>query len=677
MARPLLASASLAILLTSVVGCGDPPASMARDGGPPHSTDGNPPPPIVTRRDAEPAGAHCPNGGTAIRVGHDGDGDGVLDDGEVEHTEYVCNDAAPTTPKTLVRKDPLPPGKECPSGGSAVRTGADRNGNGVLDDDEVENTIYACSDSDVWEGDFTSADWSDAEKVARLGRVRVVTGSLTIDPASAVHLPLLELVAGNLKVDRPVQLLDLPALRNVGGNAELDTPAIDALVLPALDRVAGELRFVGNGANGTSIAAPRLGQVGGNLVFFWGCLGEVTMPSLRTIGGTLDLEGALTAVGLDALESVGGDLLLDDRSLPKLALPKLGAIGGDLSSYSRPLQTFELPALATIGGTLALHMLPGIETLVFPALQSIGGEVMIAHLAALQKLDLGTLAEVGQSMFIMDVPALTELKAPSLTRLGHSPGPGDSSLLVNTTSLTSIELPSLVSPPGVLDFTENAALQTVRLAALGSAGGVSLIYNPLIQEVSAPQVKRLGYLNLDSPKLTKLDFGKLTTIDDHIQIFDAALKELSGLAALTDCTSLELSNLRLLKNLRGLASLTRLGTLELNRNPELTSVDGLERLTRISGAILIAQQPKLGSLAGLGQVSYTGYLSLDRNGALRDLTGLEHLAAIGGSLIVADNETLSSLAGLATLVSVGGTVKIERNAVDAAEVQALLRRLGR
>jgi hypothetical protein len=68
---------------------------------------------------------------------------------------------------------------------------------------------------------------------------------------------------------------------------------------------------------------------------------------------------------------------------------------------------------------------------------------------------------------------------------------------------------------------------------------------------------------------------------------------------------------------------------------------------------------------------------LDGNDALGVLTGLDHVAAIGSGLIVEDNSALSSLAGLNTLASVGGTVQIVRNAVDAAEVQAFLKRLGR
>src|SRR5689334_11093339 len=79
------------------------------------------PRPTLTRRDPEPVGQNCAHGGTAIRIGPDGNGNGVLDDNEVEHTDFVCVLATPV----LVRRDALPPSLECPAGGVAVRTGID------------------------------------------------------------------------------------------------------------------------------------------------------------------------------------------------------------------------------------------------------------------------------------------------------------------------------------------------------------------------------------------------------------------------------------------------------------------------------------------------------------------------------------------------------------------------
>jgi hypothetical protein len=55
----------------------------------------------------------------------------------------------PSEPPILVRRDPEPAGKNCPNGGTAIRTGLDRNRDGVLGDDEIESTTYACDHSTV------------------------------------------------------------------------------------------------------------------------------------------------------------------------------------------------------------------------------------------------------------------------------------------------------------------------------------------------------------------------------------------------------------------------------------------------------------------------------------------------------------------------------------------------
>src|SRR5690242_6491351 len=108
-----------------VVGCAEDPPERPSQSPPP-------PPATLTRRDPEPAGQNCPHGGTAIRVGPDRNGNGMLDNAEVEHTDFVC---APAT-AVLVRQDPLPPSLTCPAGGLAVQTGLDSNADGVLEDAE-------------------------------------------------------------------------------------------------------------------------------------------------------------------------------------------------------------------------------------------------------------------------------------------------------------------------------------------------------------------------------------------------------------------------------------------------------------------------------------------------------------------------------------------------------------
>lgn len=94
----------------------------------------------LVRTEAEPPGANCPAGGVAVRVGLDANGNGVLDDGEVSATSYVCNGVA-----TLFSTESLAAGNaHCSAGGVALHHGLDVNGNGVLDPAEVAGTEYVC-----------------------------------------------------------------------------------------------------------------------------------------------------------------------------------------------------------------------------------------------------------------------------------------------------------------------------------------------------------------------------------------------------------------------------------------------------------------------------------------------------------------------------------------------------
>src|SRR5262245_51468175 len=283
-------------------------------------------PPALVRRDPVPAGATCAFGGAALRTGVDENRNGVLDDAEITATTTVCD---PST-MTLIRRDPIAAGLDCPAGGVAIRAGIDDNGNGTLEDDEIDETARLCNSLELWEGDFTAESWSDPIKVAALEGARVVTGSLSISASTAVRLPMLELVGGSLLAANQTPSVALPALRHVGGTLELDTPIVDG-PLAALERVGGNLVLSSGGAQsaGASIAAPQLTEVGGDLVITAAARGEVSLPALRTVG-VLGERGQLTALQLDALQSIGGDLWFADPTLTSLSLPALQTVGGDL-----------------------------------------------------------------------------------------------------------------------------------------------------------------------------------------------------------------------------------------------------------------------------------------------------------------------------------------------------------
>jgi hypothetical protein len=89
--------------------------------------------------------ADCGAGGVVVRTGVDGDGDGVLDDSEVDHSTAVCNGTDGTDGATsLINVDALAPGDECRFGGHVVRTGLDDDRDGDLAEAEVDAVGYVC-----------------------------------------------------------------------------------------------------------------------------------------------------------------------------------------------------------------------------------------------------------------------------------------------------------------------------------------------------------------------------------------------------------------------------------------------------------------------------------------------------------------------------------------------------
>ncbi len=101
---------------------------------------------------AEPAGDNCPFGGVAIHTGADVNGNGVLDATEVKSTSYVCNGESGQDgtdgQDALIKTTAEPAGGNCPAGGTRIDSGTDDNGNGVLDPDEIDSTSYVCNGVD-------------------------------------------------------------------------------------------------------------------------------------------------------------------------------------------------------------------------------------------------------------------------------------------------------------------------------------------------------------------------------------------------------------------------------------------------------------------------------------------------------------------------------------------------
>jgi len=155
--RGVLAAFSCVALLT-YVGCGAADDGQPGANGVPGAdgadgADGATP---LIKTSNEPAGVNCPEGGKRIDTGIDENDNGVLDPAEKDAPTYVCNGASGEDTKdgasARIRTVVELAGGHCAFGGIAIEIGTDANGNGVLEDAEVDTgaTKYICNTAQAW-----------------------------------------------------------------------------------------------------------------------------------------------------------------------------------------------------------------------------------------------------------------------------------------------------------------------------------------------------------------------------------------------------------------------------------------------------------------------------------------------------------------------------------------------
>jgi hypothetical protein len=142
---------------------------------------------------SEPAGANCSAGGKKVQTGTDENANGILDEEETDDTSYACN-TAPGEPgfQSLAKAISEPSGANCDTGGKKIETGPDSNANGILDDDEVDYTGYSCN-TDNGDGLAKVADeaagdnCADGGKAVSWGADANFDGSLGDDEVTGTH----------------------------------------------------------------------------------------------------------------------------------------------------------------------------------------------------------------------------------------------------------------------------------------------------------------------------------------------------------------------------------------------------------------------------------------------------------------------------------------------------------
>ncbi len=540
------------------------------------------------------------------------------DDGSATIT---CEDGSSATvgspgaeaPPTRLRFSVVLPGAACLVGGTRVEAGADDDGDGLLDDAEVEDTQILCDEPLMYPGDFVLDDSSDA---AALNAYDGVAGDLTVsDLDVAVMLPRLRTVEGDLHVTDNAVPLSLPVLGEVGGDVTLSGQSASGLQLPALATVGGCLEL---GAEPGFTSLPLLESVDSLLID--GAGGALAFPVLTTIAADAVIDASdLTALALPALEDLGGDLELRGWSPGlALALGNLSEVGGDL----RLVET-SLVAVVPVGGVT-----------------TVGGSLVLEGNAALT--DVSALAGLAvNGLSVRNNPLLESLPGvPIGVSLSAGLAVTGNALIDDLTPLAVVE-----SVGGDVEIAGPAFTTLTGLAALTTVGGRLVIGpNPELADL-APHAGResVGALRIaGNPLLTDLSgLEDLGAAPDGIELVDnAALVSLAGLSGVTGpCAVVKLNGSPLVASLEDLEGVSGVQTLDLMGSPLIDDVSHFVGTQTAMNTVRLNDLPLVTTLfwpalesAELVQLHSTGLTSVD-------LSGLEHTANVS----ISGNASLLSL----------------------------------
>ena len=539
------------------------------------------PPTVVVRLVAEPDGANCAHGGTAVQSGPDRNGSGTLDPDEIDHTDYVCGD------HLVTRIVAEPEGAHCGAGGAAFQVGIDRDGDGVLDDDEVAQTEYEC-------GDVLARDVSihTQAELAALAQVKIIQGTLALVGA-----------------DPSLQDVTLPALQAITRSLQItNVKLLERIALPQL-QVVGASFVVSDDAALTTLSAPLLANV----------------------GGTFDVSRNPALVTMSNPVVVHDDVRVrDNASLPTLSVPvtlsgeieisgngALGELSAAISSTTRHVQITgnHVTTLSLTGRTAdPVAALPAIEVRDNVGLTN--ATVSATTIAALQIAGNAELTTVSVTGDVAGDLVLEGARLDAVTLgAGSFRGPKLGGALSLTGPISSLqaagdfqvagdfalegtlvgELPGLTRVGGTFRLRNNQRLnRTQRLIALH--GGVELVGNLALQS---------------------LLFSALGNIDGDIVVTDNP--RLDSVGQLLNGTVIH-------------------GNVTIRNNAVISLVGGLTK--QIDGALEITGNPALADVSfDVTQVG--GAITISNNAAL-DVIVLDDLAA-AGAIHVEDNATLLDL----------------------------------
>lgn len=475
---------------------------------------------LLVRADVEAPGANCPNGGQAVKAGLDADGDGALSDSEVVRVSYLCGVAAPAPPAVLTRKAALAPGASCANGGARVDAGRDRDGDGVLSDSEVEQTVLVCDPPAAepkpvlvrqnaapfgacpGSGTVVRAGF-DADSDGLLSDSEVTQATTVCSdtfPSFIVRTAAdLALVAGATRIAGDLVIRETD-FESAGIPAEVIDGSIVIESNPKLAKVELSVSLLGGGIairnnpvlKEARMASFDLEQIGGSLEI-------VDAPALNYVSGLDEVSlirgsfiakrtGFTSVLRMDRLAYVGGDVVVEENPL----------IQGWRSGIHEFAQGTIVAGGVSFRANNKLDLGPG-------RFRSIGGTLTFQENGLVyQWLDLSGLEHLG-GLALLNNPTLVSVVAPSLKVIDGNFVAADNPILQLSSGWTHLQAVN-----GVVRIERNAGLSALNMIAdIRIVGGIAISENPNLTYIGMAGVTSAGGITISrNASLTSIgDFG--------------------------------------------------------------------------------------------------------------------------------------------------------------------------
>ncbi|WP_241759363.1 DUF7151 family protein [Pyxidicoccus parkwayensis] len=480
--------------------------------------------PQLSRTEPEPVGANCSLGGHSVRIGLDRNGNGVLDDDEVASTTYACTT---TVPQVLVRVETVEPGERCAHGGHVARAGPDVDGSGTLEDREVTREVYGCTEP-------------KPEKVFH----RIVN-----QPPASPHPP------GGCSWGYTW----VEAGPDVDGNGQFDDTEVRTQAILCVDPAKVMVEHMPEPAGtacidgGTRIQAGIDADGNGQLSNLETHATAFVCKTQFTFYGDYFVRTPEDLAALQVISRIQGSLRVEDTPITELRLPRLVVVDHVVRLWNNPLLTrVELPGLRFVGDDLEVSSNPKLETMRADGADSgrllVGRSFTLSGNSALRTLTGLQAVSPRLNMMLFDNDALEFHPGEDLPLLG------------------------IDFLAGSLDVIENDALQALPFANLLHAGSIGIARN-----------KSLRSLNGLSPG----SIGSSLYLENN-----EALVDVSWLAGVRSLDTLSVEGNTALTSLVGLRSLGLVKSLRVVDNPKLDRFD-LPALSQVSQSFTVTGNPKL------------------------------------------------------------------------------------